>query len=357
MSAPILSDSAVLIINLGTPASLKISSLRVYLREFLIDKRVINLPFWARFLLVYCIIAPFRPFKVKKNYAKIWKDGQSPLAFYTKELTFALQKKFQNQPSSTSVRVDYAMRYGQPSIKNKIQDFAKAGCKNIFVVPLYPQYASATIGSVYEEVMNQLKNLWHLPNVQFILPYFDHPSFFEAQAKQALGFLKNDYDGYLFSYHSLPKDHLQIGEFGKGFCQMTEECCSHIGLENGFCYRAQCLKTTESIRTFLQLPKEKVFNSFQSRLGFKEWIQPYTTNMVKILPQKGVKKLLVFSPSFVTDCVETLEEIGHTEKENFLHAGGTKFDLVPCVNAAPFWVEGLKQMIDNQWSKKQPAKI
>ena len=345
---PSRKTSAVVLVNLGTPPDTSLKSLRVYLREFLMDPRVINLPYLNRWLLVNGIIAPMRPFKIKKNYEKIWMKEGSPLKVYTESLTHALQAEFDRELGDQSPEVIYAMRYGQPSIAYTTKKLAKQGITDVLIVPLYPQYASATIGSVYDAFFKQLRKLWHVPTTRGVRPFYNDPLFIEAAAEQAKPFMNNSYDAYLFSYHSLPSNHLTIGETGKNHCKMEDGCCGQSSPDNRFCYRAQCLTTTRLIAQALGVDPKKVLTSFQSRLGYSQWILPYTTNLIHELPKKGVKKLLVFSPSFVTDCIETLEEIGHTEKHNFLAQGGEVFDLVPCVNASPLWVKNFCTLLAKQ---------
>ena len=333
------SKTGVLIINLGTPDSPSVGDVRKYLREFLMDRRVIDIPFWRRFLLINLIIAPFRAPESAKGYHELWGAKGSPLKVYGQELEALLDKALGDE-----YVVKLAMRYQSPSIESVMGQFKDKGFKRLIVIPLYPQYASSSTGSTMEEVMRVVKGWEVIPEIKVISQFFDHPLFIKSFAEIGKKYMAQaQYDHYLFSYHGLP-EHQIMKSSCDNYCRLGD-CCSVYHAKNQYCYRAQCFETTRLLAQALGLKQENYTICFQSRLGKTPWIKPYTDEVIKQLSQKGVKRVLVFSPAFVADCLETTIEIGVEYKKLFLEHGGEEWRLVESLNIHPTWVECLKQMV------------
>lgn len=330
----------VLLVNLGTPDSTATGDVRKYLREFLMDGRVIDIPVIPRWMLVNLIIAPFRAPKSAVEYRKLFTERGSPLLFHTQDLKDKLVQKLDPEKFLVSM----AMRYQTPSIENGLEELMKAKVKKIIVLPLFPQYASASNGSVIDKVMEIARGWQIIPEFTFISNFIDHPLFLQAWAEQGQEAMKKEeYDRYLFSYHGLPERQIRKGSV-EDYCQLGA-CCNKYGPKNQFCYRAQCFQTTRLLAAKLGLPEEKVITSFQSRLGNDPWIKPYTDEIIKELAKEGVKKVLVFSPAFVADCLETTVEVGEEYKEKFEELGGEHWDLVPSLNSNDTWVDCVKDLV------------
>lgn len=331
----------VLMVNVGTPDSPSTADVRKYLREFLMDKRVMDIPFVSRWLLINLIIAPFRAPKSAAEYRKLWTDRGSPLLYHAEDLRDKLRTKLDTE----KYQIEIAMRYQSPSIQDGLDKLKKEDVKQILVLPLFPQYASATSGTVSEKIMDIVQTWEVIPTITFINDFVDHPLFLEAWAKIGEEMLaKEDYDTFLFSYHGLPERQIRRSSVD-GYCQLNDKCCSVKNKKNQFCYRGQSFYTTRIIAERLGLPKDKVITSFQSRLLKDPWIRPYTDEMVKKLAAEGKKKVLAFSPAFVADCLETTVEVGMEYQEEFLALGGEKWDLVPSLNSTDTWVDCVKQMV------------
>lgn len=328
----------VLLVNLGTPDSPSVSDVRKYLREFLMDGRVIDIPFIPRWLLVNLIIAPFRGPKSAKEYQKLWEDRGSPLKFYSQDLATEVQ----NQLGEDYV-ITLGMRYQSPSISEALNHLKKSGVTSIKVLPLFPQYASATSGSVIEEV-GRLTSKWQvIPQLEYINQFLDHEKFLETIADNArIMIQKQSYDHYLFSYHGLPERHIYKADIKK--CELGS-CCNTCEGENLYCYRAQCFETTRLLAKKLNLKEEQITTCFQSRLGKDPWVQPYTEDKLNELAKDGTKKVLAFSPAFVADCLETTLEVGETYQEEFIEAGGEVWDLVPSLNTSPQWIDCVADLV------------
>ncbi len=336
-----LTRIGILLVNLGTPDSTSVADVRKYLREFLMDGRVIDIPFLSRWFLVNCIIAPFRAPKSAKEYEKLWTDRGSPLLFHTEDLKEGLEQELDER----KYVVELAMRYQSPAIEKGLKKLQSANVEKIIVLPLFPQYASATNGSVIQKVVEVVKDWQVIPSLNFVAQFMDNRLFIEAWANIAQEKLKEEtYDAYLFSYHGLPERQIYKASCN-GVCQLNEHCCGELTDQNRFCYRAQCYFTTRKIAKHLDLDPSKVYTSFQSRLGKDPWVQPYTEDFVKELAQNGIKKVLVFSPAFVADCLETTVEVGEEYKEQFEEMGGEQWDLLPSLNSHPTWVDCVKDLV------------
>jgi len=325
----------LLLIQLGTPESPDIKHVRRYLRVFLSDKRVIDLPALIRHTLINFIILPFRTKRSAKAYQSIWTDLGSPLRIISENLRNKLQHHL-----GEHYKVVLGMRYGEPSLKQALIDLSD--CNNITVLPLYPQYASSTNGSSHEEVLHYFSKQTVIPSMRIIRDFYAHPEFIHAQAKQIKPYL-DTHDYCLFSYHGLPVRHLEKAGCKNG-CQ--QDCPKPEG-SNAACYRAQCFETTRQLTEALELNKKQYSSSFQSRLGKTPWIKPYTDEVLEELANAGIKRLVVACPAFVTDCLETLEEVGIRTKAQWKALGGEELTLVPCLNDDAHWVQALANIAMN----------
>jgi ferrochelatase len=326
----------LLLVNLGTPKAPTAAEVRPYLREFLTDGRVIDIPTPFRWALVNGVIAPFRAPKSAEAYEAIWSNEGSPLLVISESLAAKVQAQL------PGVEVALAMRYGEPSIPAQLERMRAAGVDHLVVFPLYPQYSSAANGSTLERVMEIVAEWWAVPTLSFVPPFYDDPAFLDA----AIAAGKPTHDAFapdhvLFSFHGLPERHVEKCDPTGAYCNKQDGCCDKIVDANRFCYRAQCFATARGLAARLGIAEDGYTIAFQSRLGKDPWVKPYTDEVVPELAKKGVKKLAVYCPAFVADCLETLEEIGIRAKEDFLAAGGEDLALIPCANDHPRWVDGV----------------
>ena len=324
--------------NLGTPDTAKTSDVRRYLREFLSDARVIDLPPIRRWLLLNLVILPFRPRTSAEAYRKIWTAGGSPLFLYGLDLVEKLSAAFRGD-----VQVELAMRYQNPSIRAALTHFRKAGVERIVAFPLFPQYSSAAWGSAVEKVFEEAGRLWNVPSIQVVPQFFDHPAFIDSWATVARPVITDlGPDRVIMSFHGLPERHIRKSdEAGGTHCLASGTCCDEIVSANRYCYRAQCFATAREIASRLSLNKDDYEVTFQSRLGRSPWIKPYTDVRIRELAQAGVKRVAVLCPSFVADCLETIEEIGLRARDDFLAHGGEELRLVSSLNAHDSWVRAI----------------
>jgi len=331
----------VLLINLGTPDSPKVSDVRKYLDEFLMDGRVIDIGTVQRNLLVRGAIVPFRSPKTAKLYKEIWdKEKGSPLLYISE-----LQKALLQKELGDDYQVELAMRYQKPSIEDALQRLKLAMVDSIQIIPLFPQYASASTGSVIEKVMKLMAS-WHtFPRISIVNQFYDNELMIKAFADNAQEKEPEKYDHVLFSFHGLPVRQLKnVDNSGKHGCA-APSCCTQMTTSNKFCYAAQCHETARLIAAKIGLNKEKYTVCFQSRLGKDPWVQPYTSDVLIELAKRGVKRLLVLCPAFVADCLETLYEVTEEYGQEFKKLGGEHVELVPSLNDHPAWIEALKQMV------------
>lgn len=329
----------ILLMNLGSPDSTSTKDVRKYLNEFLMDERVIDMPYLKRLLLVKGIIVPFRAPKSAEAYKTIWTDKGSPLVVMTRQLQAALQDKFEEP-------VEIAMRYGNPSAKeglDKLQN-RQPGLEEVIAVPLYPHYAMSSFETAVEEVKKTHAENKYAFSVRFVKPYYDDPGYINALAETMRPFIAGDYDQILFSYHGVPARHIRNSDTTGCHCLKVDNCCEVASPAHAHCYRHQCLTTTKLVTEKLNIPKSKYSISFQSRLG-KGWLEPFTDIRLAELPGEGVKKLLILCPAFVSDCLETLEEIAMRGKEIFMEAGGIDYKMIPCLNTSPLWVDALENLV------------
>jgi ferrochelatase len=334
-----LKKTGILLLQLGTPDSPSVSDVRRYLTEFLNDPRVIDIPWLARKLLVNLIIVPFRAPKSAKIYKELWEygKGKSPLMIYTISLQQKLQEKIGN-----SAKVELAMRYGNPSTQSVLEKMRKDNYDKIIIVPLYPQYASASTGTALEKVMKIISQ-WHvIPELSIISQYWDNEGYLNAFAEIGKKYHHTEYDHVLFSYHGLPER--QVDKVYEDKQCSNHSCENEINNENKFCYKATAYATTRELAKRLNIPEEKYTVCFQSRLDSK-WLRPFSDEVVEEQAKKGAKKLLVFSPAFVADCLETIIEIGSEYQEIFEEHGGEKVQLVESLNDHPLWVDTIYNLV------------
>ena len=328
---------ALLIINLGTPNKPSYFSVFKYLRQFLMDGRVININPILRFLLVNFVICPLRSFSSTKIYKKVWnEDTGSPLLFNTKKLSEKLKLKLPEYD------VDYAMRYQNPSIEDVLKKMLLKNPDEIIILPLFPHYAAATTGSVYEEVSRIISKQWVVPKVKFINQFYDNDKFLDAWIEKANEFNIEEYDKIIFSYHGIPNSHVD-NVYEDSVC-IDHDCELKITENNKFCYKATTYETTKLLASKLNLDKDKYIVTFQSRLTNK-WLTPFTDEVLKSMPSVGNKNILVFSPAFTADCLETIIEIGDEYQELFQECGGDKLDYVRSLNYSDLWADAIIDII------------
>ena len=357
-------SKGVLLANLGSPDSPSVPDVRRYLREFLMDRRVLDVNWFLRFCIVYFAILPSRPKQSARAYQSIWTPQGSPLIVSSRAIQAKLQEK-------TSLQVELAMRYQNPSIPDAIRRLSEKGVDQLFLVPLFPHYAMSS----YETAVVRVKEVAaaiaphrsavassarlsasetrgrgvRAPGAQMTIevqpPYYDRPDYIAALASSARGHLERGYDHLLFSFHGLPERQIRKSDPTGCHCLMTDNCCETPSPAHATCYRAQCFKTVAAFVAKAGVPKEKYSVAFQSRLGRTPWLRPFTDQELVRLPGQGIRRLLVICPAFVSDCLETLEEIGIRGRETFLQAGGKEFAPIPCLNEHPLWVEALANMV------------
>ena len=331
----------VLLVNLGSPDSTDPKDVKKYLDEFLMDPRVIDVPFWLRSFIVRGIILNTRPKKSAEAYQKIWWDEGSPLIVISERL----QKKIQEK---TTVPVALAMRYGSMTLKKGLQELVDQGVDEILTIPLYPQFAMATTETIDVKV-EELKNQF-FPQLEITsLPaFYNKPEYIEVLSRSISEKLENvDYEHLLFSYHGVPERHIYKRDITKNHCKIDGSCCITPSPAHEFCYRHQCLKSTALVAEKLNLKPGTYSTSFQSRLGFDPWLKPPTDRTIERLGLEGTKKMAIVTPAFVSDCLETLEEIAMEGQEIFHEAGGKEFTVIPCLNDREDWAKVLTGWIDH----------
>jgi ferrochelatase len=330
-----MSEQALLLVNLGSPASTEVADVRRYLNQFLMDPYVIDLPWPVRRLLVSLILIK-RPEQSAHAYASIWWPEGSPLVVLSQRLADAVRPYWKEGP------VELAMRYGELAIERSLLKLAGQGIRQVTLAPLYPQFADSTTTTVIEEARRVIRERGLDIQLSILQPFFDQPEYLEALVTSAQPHLEQPFDHLLLSYHGLPERHLRKTDPTGAHCLKTDDCCQRAeGAVLASCYRAQCIQSAAAFAERAGLQPEQWSVSFQSRLGRAKWIEPYTEAQLEELAARGVKKLLVMCPAFVSDCIETLEEIGDRGREQFVAAGGMDLQLVPCLNTHEQWVQAL----------------
>lgn len=333
----------VLLVNLGTPDAPEWGAVYRYLKQFLLDPRVIDYPWLGRNLLVRGIILPFRTGNSTKLYQQLWLPEGSPLKVYGERLTAGVRRALGDE-----FEVELAMRYQNPSIESAIDRLLAKQVSEVLVFPLFPQYASATTGSVHEEVMRVLAKKQTIPAVKFVNSYHELEPMIEIFAENGRAFGIENFDHVLFSYHGLPQRQLRKADTCN-HCLQSDDCCLRLSVKNQFCYSAQCHATTAALVKILGLKDGQYTTSFQSRLGKEVWAKPYTSEVIEERAKQGDKKLLVFCPAFVADCLETTIEISVEYQEEFEELGGEKVQLVPSLNDHPKWVQAVADFIKKEF--------
>lgn len=331
---------AIVLMNLGSPDSTSVKDVKHYLDEFLMDERVIDKPWLLRALLVKGIIVPFRAPKSAEAYKTIWTDKGSPLIVISKQLRDALKKEVEEP-------VAIAMRYGNPSPKAAFDELLTKhpDLEEVIAVPMYPHYAMSSYETAVEYAKEQHKKGRYKFRLTTIKPYYNNEEYINALCESIKPYLANDFDKILFSYHGVPERHIYKGDITGQHCLKVANCCEVASEAHKYCYRHQCLTTTKLVAERLGIAEEKWEFSFQSRLGKDPWLLPYTAVRLEELPKENVKRLLVVCPAFVSDCLETLEEIAEQGRESFLHNGGESFEMIPCLNVHPLWVGAIAKWI------------
>ncbi len=340
-----LTKRGVLLVNLGSPDSTSVRDVRRYLHQFLMDERVIDSPYLIRKFVVCCFILPRRPRESAEAYKTIWTDEGSPLVVISQEVKEAVAKQVEGP-------VGLGMRYGNPSTAAGIRELMTQvmDLEEIFLIPLYPHYAGSSYETAVVEVERELKRIAPQIKLKVQPPFYDDPDYIEAMVENSRDYLAKDYDHILFSYHGLPERHMKTADPTQSHCMIVEDCCNVPSEAHKTCYRHQVFRTTELFVEKAGIPKDKYSVSFQSRLGSEPWLKPYTDLELARLPGEGIKKLLVLCPAFVSDCLETLEEIGIRGRATFLEAGGEEYEMIPCMNTHPRWIETLVKWCQPQGS-------
>ena len=334
-----MARKAILLMNLGSPDSTKVKDVRKYLNEFLMDGRVIDIPFIARALLVRGIIVPFRAPKSAEAYQTIWTKEGSPLVVLTKQLQKALQEQVEEP-------IAIAMRYGSLSPKEAYDNLMQLhpDLEEVVLLPLYPHYAMSSYETAVEYAKEQYEEKNYPFKLSVIKAFYNDPAYLNALAENIKPWLNKEYDHILFSYHGIPERHIRKSDTTGCHCLKVNDCCNTPSPAHDTCYRHQVFTTTKLVTEKLGIPANKFSISFQSRLG-KGWLQPFTDIRLEEMPKEGIKKLLVVCPAFVSDCLETLEEIEVRGKESFLNAGGESYEMIPCLNTHPLWVKAIAELL------------
>ncbi len=334
--------------NLGSPDSTAVPDVKKYLDEFLMDERVIDSPFLLRTLLVKGIITPFRSAKSAEAYHTIWTENGSPLVYITGQLRDELSK-------ITTDPVEIAMRYRLPDMKGAYDKLAAAhpDLEEVVLLPLYPHYAMSSYETAVVHAETVYKKGNYKFNIRSVPPFYNHPAYIHALAESIRPYLAQHEGHLLFSYHSIPERHIKKSDTTGNHCLKTPDCCNLPSDAHAHCYRHQCYVTTRLVAEALGLPKDKYSVAFQSKLGRSAWLTPATTTRMEQMPGEGIKNILVVCPSFVSDCLETLEEVAIREKENFVEAGGENYTFIPCMNIQNLWVNAVKMLVDQASSSAQ----
>ncbi|MEZ5278336.1 MAG: ferrochelatase [Opitutaceae bacterium] len=337
-----MAKRAVLLVNLGSPDSTSTRDVRRYLDEFLSDDRVLDIPKPVQQFVLKCFILPRRPKQSAHAYAKVWRPEGSPLTLISRQVRDLLSDRV-DQP------VHLAMRYGSPSIPDVIRTMADDGTEEIFLVPLYPHYAMSSYETVVARVHEVIRERHPGIRVTSQQPFFDHPDYIEALFQSTRPHLEKGYDHLLFSYHGIPVRHLRKADSSRSHCTIVANCCETCSPAHATCYKAQCLNTTAALVARAGIAPDRYSVSFQSRLAGEPWLQPYTDFELERFGKQGIGRLLVITPAFVSDCLETLEEIAMAGRDTFLEAGGREFEHIPCLNDHPAWIQFLTDRV-NEWN-------
>jgi len=345
-----MAKKAVLLANLGSPDSTEVKDVRTYLSEFLMDERVIDIPYFVRTVLVKGIIVPFRAPKSAIKYKTIWTENGSPLIHTSKQVQ-------QKLTTALGIPVELCMRYANPTPGYALDKLKRENpdLEEVVLVPLYPHYAMSSYETAVEHVKLTYSNGNYPFGLKIVPPFYNHPGYIESLVNSIKPHLQKEFDHLLFSYHGIPKRHVLKTDCTGSHCFSSANCCSIASAAHDVCYRHQIIETTHLVSERLGLPKEKFSFSFQSRLGTDAWLQPYSVEQFKKFPQQGIKKLIVVCPAFVSDCLETLEEIQVEGQEDFMKAGGVAYSVIPCLNEREDWIKTLVNLVNAQLTEPVPA--
>lgn len=338
-----MAERAVLLTNLGSPDSYEVKDVRTYLNEFLMDERVIDIPKFWRTILVKGIIVPFRAPRSAAKYKTVWTKDGSPLIHISKQVQRKLQLHMK-------LPVELCMRYANPTPQSAFSKLVQNNpdLKEVIVVPLYPHYAMSSYETAVEQVEKIYKKGGYSFQLKIVPPFYNDIKFIQSLASSIKPFLEKPYDHVLFSYHGIPERHVKKTDITKTHCLITGDCCHVTSAAHRTCYRHQVMETTHLTAQALKLPKEKFSVSFQSRLGADAWLKPSTAEQLSLFSKQGIKKLVILCPAFVSDCLETLEEIQMEGREIFMKNGGEEFTVIPCLNDGEEWIEALAALIRKQ---------
>jgi len=317
----------VLIGQLGTPDAPTKEALRPYLKRFLSDRRVIEKPRFLWWLILNAFILPRRPARSAALYRRIWTDEGSPLLLHTQRVTDRVRERLRSV--HPSIEVVYGMRYSDPTLESGVDALIERGCSKILLFNMYPQYSATTVASNYDAVFRHLLTLRNVPTLRVAEPYFRHPDYVTALAttiNESMASLEQPAERLVFSYHGIPEEYVRKGDI---------YCC-------------QCSETSRALIPLLDLDPDQIIHTYQSRFGRDPWLEPYTDETIRDLPERGVKRIAVACPGFPADCLETLDEIGHEAREDFMAQGGESFHLIPCLNDHPAWIEGMTRIIEGE---------
>lgn len=332
-------SKGVLLVNLGSPDSPSVPDVRRYLREFLMDGRVLDVAWPIRFCIVHFAILPSRPKQSAHAYQTVWTKDGSPLIVTSKNLHAKLARE-------TPLPIELAMRYQNPSIPCALKQLAAKGVDDLLLIPLFPHYAMSSFETAVERVREVAAKEAPRMRITVQEPYYAHPAYINALVGSAREYLAKDFDHLLFSFHGVPERQIRKSDPTAAHCLQRPDCCERPSEAHATCYRAQCFRTMKLFVETAKLPAEKTSLAFQSRLGRDPWLRPYTDEELDRLARQGVRKLVVICPAFVSDCLETLEEIGMRGRDTFLAAGGATYTMIPCLNEHPLWIAALRQMIE-----------
>jgi ferrochelatase len=345
-----MAQRAVLLVNLGSPDSVSVADVRRYLREFLGDERVLDLPDVARWLLLEGIILRTRPKKSAHAYSQIWTAQGSPLIVTSQSVRDRLARRL-----GDDTPVYLAMRYGQPSIASVVAQIAADGIEELLLFPQYPHYAMSSWETVVAKVYAEAAQLAPRVRIDCLSPFYAEADYIEALYQVTAPYLAQPHDHVLFSYHGIPERHLRKADSSKAHCLRVPDCCNTCSPVQSTCYRAQVLATTRALVERAGIPAGKFSVSFQSRLAGEPWLTPFTDHVLAELPKQGKKRLLVLCPAFVADCLETLEEIRGQGRETFMNAGGETFEQIPCLNDQPPYIGFLERRVRG-WLESAPSR-
>jgi len=344
-----MKGTGLILLNLGSPDSCEVSDVKKYLREFLMDERVIDAPYLIRLMIVEGFVLPFRPKKSAHAYASVWTKEGAPLKVLTNDFKNALEEQI-------DIPVTVAMRYANPTPAAALKELNEktGGLKEVYIAPLYPHYAMSSYETALVHIQNEIDKHWPDVKVKVLRPFYKEKDYINSLVKTIKPFTDKSFDHLLFSYHGLPVRHLKKSDTTHSHCYHCINCCDIPSPAWDTCYKHQVIQTSNLVAGELGLSKEKYSISFQSRLGRDEWIKPFTVERLQNFPKEGVKKLLIACPAFVADCLETLEEIGMSGKQTFLEAGGESFEMIPCLNSSESWVSTFASYCNTREKESAP---